>query len=473
MTRRILAGLVLLGFSAVVQAQSEVVESAPPVEWPMAKKSYVFPVPTPTSAVPEQGEPSGLKPSKHPNSIVWSNTEEFFSRPVQFNQPVDPVKTSQWLWFDAEYLLWWTKNGPLPVPLVTTGSAPVGFGEDVPMIISGPGVEGGVLGDPGTSILFGGDGLDYGAFSGGRFAGGFWCDAQCCWSVGAGGFFLEDRSKRYFANSAANGAPVLARPFFDPATGLQSSLLVSSPGAFEGSIAVESSSQLLGVELNVRRDLRPDFGRNVILLAGLRYLDLDEDLQVYQRTRELSFGQAFFNGSPITRAATINLFDSFSTVNQFFGGQIGAESQWNYGDFFLTTGAKVALGGNRTKFDSIGLSKLDRGLNLTADFEAGGFLVLPSNAGEYTRSCFSAVGELNVKLGYQVCASCRISVGYDLLYWTQVARPGDQVDYAINSNLIPVSEFYRNVGGAVRPLPRFERSDFWAQGFNVGAEFRY
>jgi hypothetical protein len=464
---------VLLGFSAVVQAQSEVVESAPPVEWPMAKKSYVFPVPTPTSVVPEQGEPSGLKPSKHPNSIVWSNTEEFFNRPVQFNQPVDPVKTSQWLWFDAEYLLWWTKNGPLPVPLVTTGSAPVGFGNDVPMVINGTGIGGGVLGDPDTSVRFGGEGLDYGAFSGGRFAGGFWCDCQCCWSVSLGGFFLEDRSERYFATAASNGTPVLARPFFDPATGVESSLLVSSPGAYEGSIAVQSSSQLLGLELNVRRDLRPDFGRNVILLAGLRYLDLDEDLVVIQRTQELDDGRAFFNGLPITKAAVINLFDSFSTVNQFFGGQVGAESQWNYGDFFLTTGAKVALGGNRTKFNNAGLSRLDRGLNLSDDFEPGGFLVQLSNAGEYTRSCFSAVGELNVKLGYQVCTSCRVSVGYDFLYWTQVARPGDQIDRVINSNAIPVSQTYQDAGGQGRPLPRFERSDFWAQGFNVGAEFRY
>src|SRR5262245_61953321 len=33
-----------------------------------------------------------------------------------------PCKRPPLLWIDAEYLLWWIKDGPLPVPLVTTGS---------------------------------------------------------------------------------------------------------------------------------------------------------------------------------------------------------------------------------------------------------------------------------------------------------------------------------------------------------------
>src|SRR5947209_3363321 len=52
------------------------------------------------------------------------------------------------LWANADYLLWWIRKGPLPVPLVTTGSE----NDALP----------GVPGQPGTRVLFGGSGTDYG-----------------------------------------------------------------------------------------------------------------------------------------------------------------------------------------------------------------------------------------------------------------------------------------------------------------------
>src|SRR2546430_13181096 len=49
------------------------------------------------------------------------------------------------LWASAEYLLWRIKDAPAPVPLVTT-SPPSSFG---------------VLGNPGTAVLFGGSEIEY------------------------------------------------------------------------------------------------------------------------------------------------------------------------------------------------------------------------------------------------------------------------------------------------------------------------
>ena len=60
------------------------------------------------------------------------------------------------IWGGAEYLLWWEKNQPLGIPLVTTGS---------------PGM--GALGSPDTVVLYGGSDADYHTFSGGRFTLGF------------------------------------------------------------------------------------------------------------------------------------------------------------------------------------------------------------------------------------------------------------------------------------------------------------
>src|SRR5207249_3637555 len=68
-----------------------------------------------------------------------------------FANPEPPCGPPGRVWFDAEYLLWWTKNDHVP-PLITTGPAtfPVGF-----------------LGNPGTTVLFGGS-LDRNPFSGAR-----------------------------------------------------------------------------------------------------------------------------------------------------------------------------------------------------------------------------------------------------------------------------------------------------------------
>jgi hypothetical protein len=443
-------------------------------DWPLARKSYVFPVPTPSSAVAGPSDPHALKPTKHPTSIIWANSEEFFNRPVLFNQPVEPVKTMPWVWFEADYLAWWMKRGPLPVTLVTTGNPPAGFGNDVPLLIVGPGAGGGVLGNADTQVLSGQQTLDYGVFSGGRFQGGFWWGDDASWSLHLGGFFTEERSKQFFASSTANGTPTLARPFFDSFTGQPASLLVSAPGAFEGSLAMQSNSQLSGLEVNLRRELFPWFGQRWLALAGFRFLDLEEDLRLLQRTRELDDGRAFFGGRAVPKSAYISLFDSFATENQFFGGQAGLATEWQLGWFVVAATGRAGVGSTVTRFSVFGVSRLDlENDNRSDNIEAGGMLTSASNSEETTRTRLGIVAELNVSLAYEVCSFCRIAVGYDLLYWTEVARPGDQVDPVLNSQSLIVSPGYQQAGGQARPVPRRQRSDFWAQGGSIGLEVRY
>src|SRR5262245_60628510 len=64
-------------------------------------------------------------------------------------------------WLGVEYLLWWTKQNPAPVPLVTfraPGAAAVP-GAPPP----------GTLGGPGTSVVLGGSPIDLGTRQGYRF----------------------------------------------------------------------------------------------------------------------------------------------------------------------------------------------------------------------------------------------------------------------------------------------------------------
>jgi Putative beta barrel porin-7 (BBP7) len=109
---------------------------------------------------------------------------------------------SRRLWGGIDYLLWWVRNRP---PLVVTGSPADPFP--------------GALDQPGTQILFGDQGLRYGAVSGLRLGLGAWLDRDNILGVEAGGFLLQQRTARFSAQGNANGQPFLATPFINALTG--------------------------------------------------------------------------------------------------------------------------------------------------------------------------------------------------------------------------------------------------------------
>jgi hypothetical protein len=94
--------------------------------------------------------------------------------------PADAASAPR-LWVGAEYLLWWIKNGPIDVPMLTTGTTSITtrstVGGFVGSPINFPFTQGG-LGVPGTSVLYGASGLDYGSLSGIRVTTGGWLDAD-------------------------------------------------------------------------------------------------------------------------------------------------------------------------------------------------------------------------------------------------------------------------------------------------------
>jgi len=99
----------------------------------------------------------------------------------------------------------------------------------------------------------------------------------------------------------------------------------------------------------------------------------------------------------------------------------------------------------------------------------GGFLALPTNIGTYHRSVFAFVPRINTKLGFNVLPHLRLHVGYDLMYISNVVRPGDQIDLAINTSQM--------LGGALAGPPNpaftFRDTDLWVQGLDAGAELRF
>src|SRR5581483_9994884 len=119
----------------------------------------------------------------------------------------------------GEYLFWWTRGFYLP-QLVTTGPATV------------PEDQRGVIGAPGTQLLFGNTNTPSGPRSGARFTAGWFLDPCGVWAIEGSGFFLGRQSGSFNANSAQ--FPVLARPFFNLNTGMQDRELTATPGILPG-----------------------------------------------------------------------------------------------------------------------------------------------------------------------------------------------------------------------------------------------
>jgi len=92
------------------------------------------------------------------------------------------------LWVRGEYLLWWTQGSVLP-PLVTTGRA--GTTPDVA----------GVLGQPGTSVIFGDSTVNSDAHSGGRITLGYWFEPCHCAGIEASYLGIGRETTSFFVSS--------------------------------------------------------------------------------------------------------------------------------------------------------------------------------------------------------------------------------------------------------------------------------
>jgi hypothetical protein len=347
------------------------------------------------------------------------------------------------LYLKAEYLLWWTKgNG---TPALVTGSTSRGFGA-------------GSLSDPNTVVLYGGQRVDTGTFSGARFTAGYWFSDDHALGVEGSFFFLSPNTQSFFIGSG--GSPAIFRPFFNDNIGAPDAVRVAFPGMRSGSIAVDQRTRLWGYEANALTSLVDDPVWRLNLLAGFRSVGLDQSQQITFATQRLD------------RFDTVLSSDKFATQNRFYGGQVGVQAGTNYGPWTFDVKGQVALGNTHQIVDISGGELINRGAG--PQFVPVGVLAQQSNSGRFARNVFGVVPELGLTVGYQVNDSIRVYAGYTLLYMNNVALPGAQIDTTLNRNMLPPDLARRlPVNGPTRPLFVFRSQDFWAQGCNFGVEFRY
>jgi hypothetical protein len=351
---------------------------------------------------------------------------------------------------DANLLFWWTKSGRVP-PLATT-SAPADLG---------------ILGAPTTSVVLGDRSATFDPPRlGGQFAGRFFI--QEGWGVGVGGFFLENGAER----RSAAGFPVLALPTIDPDTLTNSAIRLAAPGAAVGSAELEMGSRLWGIETNIIYRIDDARDWQVDGFFGFRFLSLAETLKL--RTNTTVFDEGLFNGLVTPPGSTFAGLDSFGTRNSFYGGQVGGRVRAQVAEYLvLQATAQIALGATQSRVGIDGATMLSTNVpGQGLAFAPGNAYTQVTNIGRTTRDRTTFVPQVTLSVGYQVTEFAAILIGYDFLYWNSVARPGDQIDRAVNPTFPPILND-GTVAGALRPERRLEHTDFWAQGVSVGFQLRY
>ncbi len=350
-------------------------------------------------------------------------------------------------WFRGEALLWWVRGGETP-PLLTTSPA------------GAPVVDAGVLGKPGTTVLFGDQELNTDLHAGSRMSFGLWLD-RCEESGVEFSYMILGENTQTFGTTS-NSVPILARPYFNvnPAVAAESSQLIAYPNRLIGAFNVNSTENFQGAEVLWRRAIVNNCGRRFDFLAGYRFQSLTDGLTITDSAT------ASGAGAGVPAGTTINVTDLFHTRNEFNGGELGLAAQWQRNCWSLETRLKLGIGDTSTQVLINGSTTVvSNGASATSK---GGLLALPGNIGKFDSDQASLLPELDCNLGYDLTPRLRATVGYTLLYWTRVARPGDQIDLNVDSR-----EFARAIRVAGEPESTFHTTDFWAQGLNLGLEYRF
>jgi hypothetical protein len=230
----------------------------------------------------------------------------------------------------------------------------------------------------------------------------------------------------------------------------------------EGTISVDAKDyfQSAGAWLSYNLCSGKPWGDTVHLLVGFRYSNLSDRLGVVEDLRITAPGP--------TQNSTFLIHDNFRVRNDFYGSEIGLRTHIYRGRWSLEILTKMALGNTHQTVIIDGQTVVTAPNQTTQTYNAG-ILALGTNSGTYQRNACTMIPQLGVELDYQVSCKLRGYIGYNALYWACVLRAADQIDLNLDPRNFPPA-----VPGGL-PLPAFpgKTSSFWAQGVNLGAEFRF
>ncbi len=369
-------------------------------------------------------------------------------------------------WVSVEFLNWF-QNG-METPALVTTSTPS----------TTPQSQAGVLGRSTTSVLYGGnnDILDD-RMSGTRVRFGWWFANNP--NLGIEGEYLGFGIRTENFDQQSNGSTILARPYYNAITGLDDSELVSYPGVLSGRVRTTATSELDGAAVRFRRLLCCSSGCAFSPIAcgpvpsqsridatfGWRFFQLKESLGIQEDLTSLN----------ASNPGSFVLNDVFQTRNQFNGGELGVHWMGRRGYWSLDMLMRMGIGTTLQQVNINGTTQTTR--NGTTTNAVGGLLAQrtnitnSTNGDTFVRNQFGVVPELGATLGYQVTQRLRLTAGYSFIYWSNVVRPGDQIDTTVNPNLLPPENPIQTA--FLNPRFAFQESDYRVQGLSLGGDYRW
>jgi hypothetical protein len=352
------------------------------------------------------------------------------------------------VWTRLEFLLWAT-SGQSVVPAITTAppETPVTFA--------------GIIGNPGTRILFPGDRANNEFRGGFRLTGGLWLDDMQSTGLEGDFFFLNQSKKGLTVASGPAGFPILARPFFNALTNQLDTVIVAYPGRTRGAVDVRAENWAAGGGVNLVQDIAADPCNRLELVLGYRYFGVYDEVSIEQDSTTL------IPGATIAR---VQVLDRINTENHFNGAVFGVGGERRSGFWFVGGRTSIAFGGVKQVILTDGRTVVTPAVG-QQQITFQGLYAQSSNIGTRERTWFAVVPEVSLRMGVQFSESTRFYFGYNWIYLSSVVRAGEQIDTRVNPSFLPGQG---GVGlGPQLPNRRPHKTDFWMQGVNFGTEIKF
>jgi hypothetical protein len=321
-----------------------------------------------------------------------------------------------------------------------------------PLVTTGPPGSQAVYGEPGTVVLRGDGRLPtrHTRYIGVRANLDWWFRDDSPFGVDLSVTIMERNSS--LITYPWNAYDPLARPYRDAADGPWKSEIVAGNhpvyGPLAGSINVYSRMELFQQDINAMVRLDRGDAWQVNLLAGARFLQFRERVDIVAASKVLP-----------AETRVIGVQDHFQTFCKFFGGQIGVKGNYTLGRWTFDGKGVLALGGNAEEIRAKGYT-VDHG-PAGRTLTANGLYVKDSNSGAFNRVVLNFVTEWNANITYALNERWGLRAGYTLLTWSSPVRPGDQI-----------APLNRTAAGAAPAIP-FRTDLFLVQGLNLGIDWKW
>ncbi len=347
------------------------------------------------------------------------------------------------LWVRGEYLLWWTKGMDLP-PLLSLSTTSGGTSQSV-------------IGD---------ETIGDRARSGWRITFGLRPTECTPWGAEVTYFQLGPKSFGSYVEGDGEST-ILTRPFYNLSTGEADVHEIANMSGLAGSLSLGVETKFNGVEVLFRRRVMDWCVASVDFLAGWRYNQLSDELDIYENIPEIVGTYVDIDGTTLEAGSSLRRLDQFRTRNIFNGGELGFTTEMQHCRWSIEAMMKIAFGSTQSRVSVAGSTRRTPVESTSSQTLSSGMLALPSNEGVYTQSSFTMIPELGLTVGYDLTCRLRATFGYSVIYWGQVVRAGDQINLDINPTQLST------LTGLARPNPPFSTTDFWAQGMNFGLEYHF